>query len=183
MAINRERARQCLKTFDFRKLFIEELGWDNLSTKLLKQIDGHDYRFQAVAEKRGVVVLVSDSIPVYAIRVKVDKLIAKDYFEHLIVFTDEEHGRQVWQWVRKESGKPTAVRTYHYSSAQSGELLLQKCQTGAGERWIEARRSELLPSPYVHIVFTFPRPRQPPPPLPCRLTPTSTPLPRSIQIA
>src|ERR1700736_164572 len=31
-----------------------------------------------------------------------------------------------------------------------------KCQTSARERWIEARRSELLPSPYVHIVFTLP---------------------------
>jgi hypothetical protein len=45
MAINRERARQYLKAFEFRKLFIEELGWDNLSTKLVKQIDGTDYRF------------------------------------------------------------------------------------------------------------------------------------------
>jgi hypothetical protein len=126
MAINRERARQCLKALDFRKLFVEELGWDNLSTKLVKQIDGHEYRFQAVAEKRGVVVLVSDSIPVYAVRVKVDRLIAKDHFEHLIVFTDLAAGRQVWQWVRKEPGKPTAVRTYHYSPTQSGELLFQK---------------------------------------------------------
>jgi hypothetical protein len=126
MAINRERVRQYLKAFDFRKLFIEELGWDNLSIKLVKQIDGQDYRFQAVAEKRGVVVLVSDSIPEYAIRVKLDKLIAKDHFEHLIVFTDRERGRQVWQWVRKEPGKPTAVRTYHYSLVQAGELLLQK---------------------------------------------------------
>ena len=40
MAIDRERARQCLKAFDFRKLFIEELGWDKFSTKLVKQIDG-----------------------------------------------------------------------------------------------------------------------------------------------
>jgi len=126
MAINRERARQWLKAFDFRKLFIEELGWDNLSTNLVKQIDGADCRFHAVAEKRGVVVLVSDSIPDYAIRVKLDKLIAKDHFEHLIVFTDQAHGKQVWQWVRKEPGKPTAVRTYHYSPAQSGELLFQK---------------------------------------------------------
>jgi hypothetical protein len=31
-----------------------------------------------------------------------------------------------------------------------------KCQTGARERWIEARRRELLPSPYVHLVFTLP---------------------------
>ena len=32
-----------------------------------------------------------------------------------------------------------------------------KCQTGARERWIQARRRELLPTPYVHIVFTLPR--------------------------
>ncbi|MBZ5550887.1 MAG: IS91 family transposase [Acidobacteriia bacterium] len=31
-----------------------------------------------------------------------------------------------------------------------------KCQMGARERWIEARRRELLPSPYVHLVFTLP---------------------------
>ncbi len=31
-----------------------------------------------------------------------------------------------------------------------------KCQTAARERWIAARRRELLPSRYVHVVFTLP---------------------------
>src|SRR5215467_8670110 len=31
-----------------------------------------------------------------------------------------------------------------------------RCQTGARERWIQARRRELLPTPYVHVVFTLP---------------------------
>src|SRR6202521_5324375 len=31
-----------------------------------------------------------------------------------------------------------------------------KCQTGARERWLQARRLELLPTPYVHVVFTLP---------------------------
>jgi hypothetical protein len=31
-----------------------------------------------------------------------------------------------------------------------------KCQTGARERWIQARRHQLLPTPYVHVVFTLP---------------------------
>jgi hypothetical protein len=31
-----------------------------------------------------------------------------------------------------------------------------KCQTGARERWIRARRRELLPTSYVHVVFTLP---------------------------
>jgi len=32
-----------------------------------------------------------------------------------------------------------------------------KCQGNARHRWLEARRQELLPTPYVHVVFTLPR--------------------------
>src|SRR6266851_8668537 len=32
-----------------------------------------------------------------------------------------------------------------------------KCQTAARDRWIEARGQELLPTRYVHVVFTLPR--------------------------
>src|SRR6266446_2613270 len=32
-----------------------------------------------------------------------------------------------------------------------------KCQTAARERWIAGRRRELLPTRYVHVVFTLPR--------------------------
>jgi Transposase zinc-binding domain/Putative transposase len=32
-----------------------------------------------------------------------------------------------------------------------------KCQAGARERWLEKRRREVLPTPYVHVVFTLPR--------------------------
>jgi hypothetical protein len=32
-----------------------------------------------------------------------------------------------------------------------------KCQTAARDRWIARRRRELLPTPYVHVVFTLPR--------------------------
>jgi Putative transposase/Transposase zinc-binding domain len=32
-----------------------------------------------------------------------------------------------------------------------------KCQIAARERWITARQRELLPIPYVHVVFTLPR--------------------------
>jgi hypothetical protein len=31
-----------------------------------------------------------------------------------------------------------------------------KCQTNARDRWLEARRRDLLPVPYVHVVFTLP---------------------------
>ena len=102
MAIDRERTRQLLKAFEFRKVFIQELGWDNLAKTLIKQIDGHDYRFEAVAEKRGVVLLVSDSIPEYATRVKLDKLIAKGKQKGFLTYDEvndalPELGRRVLQ--------------------------------------------------------------------------------------
>src|SRR5579862_5043386 len=31
-----------------------------------------------------------------------------------------------------------------------------RCQSGARDRWLEARRAELLPIPYAHVVFTLP---------------------------
>src|SRR5450755_2651914 len=31
-----------------------------------------------------------------------------------------------------------------------------KCQWSAAERWMEARKAELLPVPYFHVVFTLP---------------------------
>src|SRR5271169_6347301 len=44
--------------------------------------------------------------------------------------------------------------TISYNSCRNRHC--PKCQTGARERWIQARRSELLPSPYVHVVSTLP---------------------------
>ncbi|MBZ5667764.1 MAG: IS91 family transposase [Acidobacteriia bacterium] len=44
--------------------------------------------------------------------------------------------------------------TISYNSCRNRHC--PKCQTGARERWIQARGRELLPSPYVHVVFTLP---------------------------
>jgi hypothetical protein len=45
--------------------------------------------------------------------------------------------------------------TISYNSCRNRHC--PKCQISARERWVAARRSELLPSPYVHVVFTLPR--------------------------
>jgi hypothetical protein len=44
--------------------------------------------------------------------------------------------------------------TISYNSCRNRHC--PKCQTGAREHWIAARRRELLPTPYVHVVFTLP---------------------------
>ena len=45
-----------------------------------------------------------------------------------------------------------------HSYNSCGHRACPKCQANARIRWIEARKKELLPVPYAHIVFTVPRP-------------------------
>jgi hypothetical protein len=46
------------------------------------------------------------------------------------------------------------VQRYTYHSCRNRHC--PKCQTLAKERWLAARRAELLPVPYCHLVFTLP---------------------------
>ena len=46
-------------------------------------------------------------------------------------------------------------RAISYNSCRNRHC--PKCQAGARDRWLAARRQELLPTPYVHVVFTLPR--------------------------
>ena len=127
MPIDRGRARQYLKDFDFRKIFLEEMGWDKYPSELHKQVDGVSYTFKGFAEKRGVAAFYCAAIPPdYGTRLKLDKAITKDHFQHLLVFGDQPNGRQIWQWMRREPGRPLTLRTFTHKVGQAGELLLQK---------------------------------------------------------
>jgi hypothetical protein len=46
-------------------------------------------------------------------------------------------------------------RAISYNSCRNRHC--PKCQTSARDRWLAARRRELLPARYVHVVFTLPR--------------------------
>src|SRR6202171_2408939 len=45
-------------------------------------------------------------------------------------------------------------RVISYNSCRNRHC--PKCQTNARDRWLAARNRELLPTPYVHVVFTLP---------------------------
>ena len=47
-----------------------------------------------------------------------------------------------------------SAQRYVYHSCRNRHC--PKCQTRAKERWLDARRAELLPVPYYHLVFTLP---------------------------
>ncbi|ASV74149.1 hypothetical protein THTE_1547 [Thermogutta terrifontis] len=118
--------RQCLKSFDFKTLFREHLGWDNHHATLDVSVEGNVYRLTAVAQKRGFVAFLCPTIPDRATRLKIDQRVTKSVREHFVIYTDEKAGEQVWHWVRREPGKPLASRDHRFHIQQTGDPLIQR---------------------------------------------------------
>ena len=133
--LNLRETRQYLKESDFEPLF-NRLGWDNHTQTLPITVDETEYQLIAIAQKRGMVVFECTAtesernLPDYATRRKIQKQVAKSVHEHFIIYTDAEKTIHIWQWVKREQGKPDACREHRYNSnEQSGESLIQKLQT------------------------------------------------------
>ena len=134
--LNERNTRQYLKESDFENLFTQELGWDHHAQSLNITIDETAYQLTAIAEKRGMVVFecpatgTDGRIPDYATRRKIQKQVAKLVHEHFIIYTDAEKATDIWQWVKREQGKPDACREHRYNrDEQSGGSLIQKLET------------------------------------------------------
>ncbi|HEY7329313.1 MAG TPA: DNA methyltransferase [Gemmataceae bacterium] len=133
MSLNVEAVRRCLKEFDFRTLFVQELGWDRHSANLTVAVDSKTYELHALAEKRGFQVFecppgISGTVPDHPTRSKIERQVAKSAHEHIIIYTDAGKTVQKWQWVRRELGRPLARREYAFFKGHTGELLAQKLQ-------------------------------------------------------
>ena len=134
MPVSIEELRPHLQAFDFPRLFVEGLGWDHYVTEpFVVRVNERDYTLNPIAEKAGFAVYECDSspdnnVPQYPVRRKIESDVAKRTFEHLIIFTDTGRKTQVWQWVRRESGKSAACREYAYTTGGSGDYLLQRIQ-------------------------------------------------------
>ncbi len=128
MKIDIPKVRKCLKAFDFPTLFREQLGWDKHNGKLEIPIDGSTYTLSGVAQKRGFAAFTCDTIPDRATRLKIDNQVTKSAREHFVIYTDQKAGQQVWQWVRREPGKPMASRDHRFDTSQSGDHLIQRLE-------------------------------------------------------
>lgn len=122
-------AADLLRGGKLKQLFLEELGWDQgSSTAVEVTVDGDVYSLIPLAEKRGMVTFECNTLtsPPYRVRRQIETKIRPYAHEHLLVFTSDDTGRQVWQWVKREPGRPAAVREHTYDPSQPGEALLQK---------------------------------------------------------
>jgi hypothetical protein len=133
MALHRNAAKQRINAFDFDGLFTQELGWDHHKGTLTLHLSDRDVSLNAVAEKRGFAVWLcptpaGENLPDSAGRRRIERELTKAAHEHILIFTDAGKSMQVWQWVRREAGKPTRVRETVWTQGQSGELLIQKLE-------------------------------------------------------
>jgi hypothetical protein len=130
MTLDLTRARRYLKACDLESLFIEEMGWDHYAGGLEVEVDGRRFSLQAVAEKRDVVAFaLYGELPSHATRRKIDRQIAQSFREHFIIYLSPDRREQIWQWVRREPGKPLTSREHRYHVGQPGDSLLQKLRT------------------------------------------------------
>ena len=134
MTTNTEQMRTHLQAFDFNSLFVSGLGWNHYRDNPLQiTIESFNYVLESVAEKAGFAVFVcapdaDGAIPPYPIRRKIEHQVAQRAFEHLIIFVDKSHKLQIWQWVKRETGKPAACREMQYHAGQRGHALLDRIE-------------------------------------------------------
>jgi len=132
MNVNAGRVRQCLRAFDFKNLFIQELNWSHCSNRPIDlELDGNIARLSPFAELGGVVVyqvelLSSGEIPPSSLRRQIENKVKQITHEHIIIFIDADRTKSVWQWIRRGGGQQTATREYPYYKGQQGDFLLQK---------------------------------------------------------
>jgi hypothetical protein len=131
---NRQKVQQHLRDFNFKTLFVEELGWDILNEPPLAiLVEGVTYVLRPLVEKRGVKVFVCDPdaqgrIPTDGLLRKIEREVTHHAYEHFIIYMDAARQNQIWQWVKREEGKRLAPRINRYHKGQSGELLAQKLE-------------------------------------------------------
>src|SRR5690242_12491542 len=133
MPANYQNIQNRIRAFDFTGLFTQELMWNHFQTRDLEvAVDGTRYALKPVAQ-RGMAVFecvppTDAQFPRYATRRKIDTQVSKTAREHIIIFHDNADTAQVWQWVKREAGKPSACREQIFYKGQSGDALTQKIQ-------------------------------------------------------
>ncbi len=133
MTLDRAKARELLAKADFRRLFVEELGWDTFNSVLRVETGNVCRDLTAVAQKRGMACYrcptpPGENFPDLAERRKIERQVTKSTHEHILIFTDSTEENQIWQWVRRGPGKPAACREHRYNNSGSGDALLQKLE-------------------------------------------------------
>ena len=134
MTVEIGQLRDYLKKYDFRSLFMDGLGWDHFPSDPIVFEDGENrYTLNPIAEKSGFAVYVCQpgedgDVPPHNLQRRIEITVAREAYEHLIIFVDAEQSLQIWQWVKREPGVASKTNRWEIRAGQSGDSLLQRIQ-------------------------------------------------------
>ena len=118
------RLRNHLTNFQFKELFVEDLGWEQPKGQLSGNIfyDDKKISYSKVSEINGVPVLKFNQ-KFYNVKdpKKFHKAVKKKYNKHLLLFSDDKSFFTVSYFSKKEH-----VRTHDWFKEQSGDYFISK---------------------------------------------------------
>ena len=124
-----ERVRDRLQAFDFKRLFIEELGWSHArgAKPVTLMIANESWQATPIAELSGVVVFLLAGLPDRSTRLAIHKALSEHAHENLVIFVDHafESTQSLWLWVKREGSK-RFPREHLYVRGQPGDLFISK---------------------------------------------------------
>ncbi|MDI9312879.1 MAG: N-6 DNA methylase, partial [Limnohabitans sp.] len=129
--LNIENTRNYLQAFNFKTLFIEELGWSNPTNKNAVSFNTKAGAFfrKAVAELSGAVVFeittTEGKIPDAHTRSTISLEIQKINFEHILIFVDKDRTQCIWRWLKNQD-KKSFSREHIFTKGQNGDLFISK---------------------------------------------------------
>jgi hypothetical protein len=127
--MNKQLFSNYIKKFQFAEIF-NELGWDQNKEEFPITVKDEIFTLCGVADKRGFAVLLctatASSIPDKNVRKKIEAEVTKLFFEHLIIFIDNDKTQQIWQVGVKQENKPKMVSEVKWHKAQDVEPIFQK---------------------------------------------------------
>jgi hypothetical protein len=129
--VNIERTRKALQSFDFKTLFIEELGWSNpTSNKTINEtIKEIAISRKPIAELSGAVVFEittpNGEVPEPKQRMAIAKEIQKQHFEHVLIFIDKDRKQSIWHWLKNQD-KKVVSREHFFFRHQPGDGFIAK---------------------------------------------------------
>lgn len=118
-----------LRDHRFQALFIDRLGWDHAPGTVRVSAGGRDFEFTSIAQKRGLHVLHAPTDPLALVNRgllrKVQRMVARTCHEHILIFSCEQHRKQVWQWaIRLPDGRRLRHREHpFFSNSPPGPFL------------------------------------------------------------
>src|SRR5688572_19842931 len=124
--LNIEQTRKALQGFDFKRLFIEELGWSNppkfsIINETIKDIVINRRPIAELSDAMVFEITTPDgNIPELRQRFAIAKEIQKQHYEHVLIFVDKDRKQSVWHWLKNQD-KKLVSREHFYFRHQPGD--------------------------------------------------------------